>query len=61
VDELDSREEINYIRQLLKAGTGADRQLRVHRETNDLTKVVDYIISETELPLNSPTDGEATA
>jgi carboxylate-amine ligase len=61
VDELDSREEINYIRKLLKVGSGADRQLRVHRETNDLTKVVDYIISETELPLNSPTDGEVTA
>ena len=26
VDELDSREEINYIRQILETGNGADRQ-----------------------------------
>ena len=29
-------------------GNGADRQLRVFKETGDLTKVVDYIIEETE-------------
>lgn len=48
VDELDSRDEINYIHRILENGSGADRQLRVFRDTNDLTKVVDYIISETE-------------
>jgi len=47
VDELDSREEINYIHTMLERGAGADRQLRVHRETGDLKKVVDYIIEET--------------
>ena len=31
VDELGSREEINYIREIMKNGTGADRQLRVYR------------------------------
>jgi carboxylate-amine ligase len=51
VDELDSREELNYIHQILDNGTGADRQLRVFRETGDLKKVVDYIIEETELGL----------
>jgi carboxylate-amine ligase len=51
VDELGSREEIDYIREILKNGTGADRQLRVWRETRDLTKVVDYIIEETEAGL----------
>jgi len=51
VDELGSREEINYIRQILKNGTGADRQLRVWKETGDMTKVVDYIIEETEAGL----------
>jgi glutamate---cysteine ligase / carboxylate-amine ligase len=51
VDELDSREEINYIRQILETGNGADRQLRVFEETGDLKKVVDYIIEETELGL----------
>ncbi len=29
VDELGSREEINYIHEMLKMGTGADRQLKV--------------------------------
>ena len=49
VDELGSREEINYIHEMLKMGTGADRQLKVFQETNDLTKVVDYIVSETKI------------
>ena len=49
VDELGSREEINYIRTMLDMGTGADRQLQVYQETNDLTKVVDYIVSETKI------------
>jgi len=48
VDELGSREEINYIHRMLEQGTGADRQLRVFQETGDLKKVVDYIICETE-------------
>ncbi len=47
VDELGSRNEINYIHKMLENGTGADRQLRVFHETGDLVKVVDYIISET--------------
>jgi carboxylate-amine ligase len=49
VDELDSREEINYIHTMLERGSGADRQLRVYQETGDLKKVVDYIIEETEV------------
>jgi glutamate---cysteine ligase / carboxylate-amine ligase len=49
VDELDSRAELNYIHKILEMGTGADRQLRVFRETGDLKKVVDYIIEETEV------------
>jgi glutamate---cysteine ligase / carboxylate-amine ligase len=49
VDELGSREELSYIHEILKMGTGADRQLRVFQETGDLKKVVDYIIEETEV------------
>lgn len=49
VDELGSREELNYIYRILEQGTGADRQLRVFRETGDLKKVVDYIVSETRV------------
>ena len=51
VDELGSREEINYIHQMIEMGSGADRQLAVFKETGDLVKVVDYIISETEAGL----------
>jgi len=49
VDELGSREEINYIHEMLKMGTGADRQLKVFEETGDLKKVVDYLVSETKI------------
>jgi len=49
VDELGSREEINYIHQMLEMGTGADRQLKVYQESGDLKKVVDYIVGETKI------------
>ena len=52
VDELDSREELNYIHTMLETGSGADRQLRVFEESGgDFKKVVDYIIEETETGL----------
>jgi len=50
-EELDSVEEIGYIRRILEEGNGADRQLRVFAETQDLNKVVDYMIQETECGL----------
>lgn len=46
VDELGSREDINYIHKILSDGTGADRQLKVYSETQDLKKVVDFMVSE---------------
>jgi carboxylate-amine ligase len=46
VDELESRDKINYVYQIMKNGTGADKQLKVFEETNDLSKVVDFITSE---------------
>src|SRR5216684_2304719 len=49
LDELDCREEVEYIREILKMGTGADRQLQVYRETGDMKAVMDYIIEETEV------------
>ncbi|MDP8979965.1 MAG: carboxylate-amine ligase [Acidobacteriota bacterium] len=60
VDELGSRNEINYIHKMLEQGTGADRQLRVFRETGDLVKVVDYIISETGVGVADPADLQAS-
>src|SRR5579863_8729469 len=53
-EELGSQQEIGYIRQILKDGTGADRQLRVFAETGDLKKVVDYMIEETERGIFQP-------
>jgi glutamate---cysteine ligase / carboxylate-amine ligase len=54
VDELESREAIEYIRTILKNGTGADRQLRVFEETKDLKAVVDYMAEETKAGLFEP-------
>lgn len=49
VDELDSRKEVEYVHQILKNGTGADRQMKIFNETKDLKSVVDYIVSETKI------------
>jgi carboxylate-amine ligase len=46
VDELGSREQINYVHTILREGTGAAKQLAVFEKTNDLTKVVDLITDE---------------
>jgi carboxylate-amine ligase len=54
VDELDSREEINYVHKILEMGTGAERQLKVYEQTNDFNAVVDYIIEETKVGLDQP-------
>jgi len=51
VPELDSRVAIDYIKTMLENGSGADRQLKVFRETGDLTKVVDYMAEETRVGL----------
>ncbi len=51
VDELNSRDEINYIRKILKQGTGADRQIAIWDQSGDVKKVVDLIIEETEMGL----------
>jgi carboxylate-amine ligase len=47
-EELDSVEEVSYVRRILEDGNGADRQLRVFNDTQDLKAVVDYMIEETE-------------
>ena len=39
LDELNSRDEIGYIRTMLEQGSGADRQIRVFAETGDLKQV----------------------
>lgn len=52
VDDLGSREQLNYINTILDNGSGAARQLRVYEESGrDLKAVVDYIIAQTEIGL----------
>lgn len=58
VPELGSETEIAYTRRMLEEGSGATRQLRVFQETNDLKKVVDYMIAETETGLFESSAGE---
>lgn len=43
VDQLGSRHAVNYVNKMLEHGTGADRQLKVFEQTNNLVSVVDYI------------------
>jgi glutamate---cysteine ligase / carboxylate-amine ligase len=47
VDELGSRQELNYVYKILEEGTSADRQLRTFHRTGDLKAVVDQLIAET--------------
>ncbi|WP_433965554.1 carboxylate-amine ligase [Tunturiibacter gelidiferens] len=51
LDELGSRTEISYIHTMLREGSGADRQLKVFRETGSLRSVVDYMAAETRAGL----------
>ena len=47
LDDLGSRQEVEHIHAILERGTSADEQLRVYRETSDLTAVVDRLIELT--------------
>jgi carboxylate-amine ligase len=47
LDELDSRQEVEYVHTMLRNGCGAERQLEVFAQTGDLKKVVEYMVSET--------------
>jgi len=51
LDELGSRQEIGYVKTMLEQGSGADRQLKVFRETGSLRAVVDFMASETRAGL----------
>lgn len=48
VDELDCRNEVNYVYQILEQGTGADRQLEVFNKTESLQEVAKYIVAQTK-------------
>ena len=47
IDELGSRQEVEYAYRILQEGTSADRQLATYQRTGDLNAVVDQLIRET--------------
>ena len=47
VDPLESREEIERVRDILKEGTSADRQIQIFERTGSLEAVVDMLADET--------------
>src|SRR5918994_1004799 len=48
VDELGSREEVEYVHTILREGTSADRQLAVHQASGgDMGAVVEHVTDET--------------
>jgi len=47
VDELGSRQALEYVHTILAEGTSADQQLQVYRQTNDLRAVVRWLVDET--------------
>jgi carboxylate-amine ligase len=65
VDDLGSRQEVEYVRTIIDRGTSADRQLKVYRkaiqerktEHEALCDVVDYLIEETAEGWRRTTDG----
>jgi glutamate---cysteine ligase / carboxylate-amine ligase len=52
VDELGSRDELAWVHEILRHGTGADRQVVVYNQTNDVKAVVDHIVAETHQGLD---------
>lgn len=55
VDDLGSRREMSYLRELLEdpRGTGADRQVAVYQETGSLDAVIQFLMQQTmqDIPL----------
>jgi carboxylate-amine ligase len=61
LDELGSRAALEPIRAIFRHGTSAERQLRVHKETNDLQAVVRHIVAETREGVALPASSAAGA
>jgi len=47
VDQLGSRKYINHIKEILKEGTSADKQIQIFKSSGDIKEVVNHLISET--------------
>ncbi|HEY3055571.1 MAG TPA: carboxylate-amine ligase [Thermoanaerobaculia bacterium] len=48
VDDLGSRKDVYYAREIVRHRPGADRQLAAYEQRHEIRDVVDYIIAETE-------------
>jgi carboxylate-amine ligase len=48
LDELGTRQEVEYAFEILRTGSSASRQIATFERTNDLKAVVDQLIQETE-------------
>lgn len=58
LDDLGSRQEVNHIHTILREGTSAERQLRVHQHTGDLKDVVRHLVGETRMGVMEATSAE---
>jgi glutamate---cysteine ligase / carboxylate-amine ligase len=49
VDEAGSRQEMDYLHSLADgpAGTGADRQIAIYQQTQDVKQVTQYLLQQT--------------
>jgi glutamate---cysteine ligase / carboxylate-amine ligase len=54
MDELGNQAEMVHIQRIMREGTGADRQLEVWKNSQDLKAVVDHIVAETYQGLHVP-------
>ncbi len=56
LDELGSREQVEYVSTILSEGSSASRQRAVFERTGELSSVVDHLIRETscDLPASAP-------
>jgi len=62
IDELGNHAEMAHIEQIMREGTGADRQLMVWERTQDMKSVVDQIVFETNeglVPIKPSTPASA--
>ncbi|MCP4541452.1 MAG: carboxylate-amine ligase [Chloroflexi bacterium] len=48
VDDLGSRTEVEYVHNILRQGSSADRQQDIYRQTGDFRAVVDHIVKESQ-------------
>lgn len=56
IDDLDSRYEIDYLRNLLDSsqGTGADRQIAIYRQTGNTSDVIQFLMQQTMQGIPAP-------